>query len=220
MSEYHLHSQSLSGISGLFSIPIASIEQDGKFVTGVNYINRNYLEYGHGKKDIMNVYVFMSYLPFLEIGFKATRQLNYEGSHHTVDRMFNLKVRVVNEKKYLPSIAIGFNNPYSTETDANHFNSSFLVLTKSFFIINSTQSFSITIGYGTDIIKAADYQFIGLFGGISYKPFNFLEGIIEYDAERFNTAVRLTLLNHIKILAGLMGMKDFSGGIGFSILLQ
>lgn len=220
LSIHQSYPQSLTGISGMFSIPIATINKDGEFTSGINYIERKYLKYANGNRDIINFYVYLNYLPFLEIGLRATRQLNYQGKSHTVDRMFNFKIKLIEEKKYLPVIAFGMNNPVSTEVNANHFNSTYLVITKNIYLSDSTQALNITLGYGSDLIKAADYQFIGFFGGVSYKPFNFMEVMIEYDAERFNSALRFTLLNHIKILAGFMGMKDFSGGIGYSFVLQ
>jgi len=213
------YSQSLTGMTGLYSIPIADIYDDGMISTGANFINKKYIEYAKGEKDILNVFVSINYLPFIELGFRVTRQLKYEGKSHTVDRMFNLKVRVIEENKYLPNIAIGFNNPYSTELSANHFNSTFIVLTKNISLNEAINNIGITIGYGSNIIKAADYQFIGLFGGVSFTVLKYFELLLENDAERFNGAVRLTLFKHIKVMAGLMNFKDFSGGLSFSVVL-
>ena len=43
--------------------------------------------------------------------------------------------------------------------------------------------------------------------------------MFEYDADRFNGGVRLTLFDHINLLAGMIGFDSFSGGAGISIIL-
>ncbi|AFN75897.1 hypothetical protein MROS_2667 [Melioribacter roseus P3M-2] len=210
-------SQSLTGMNGLLSIPVPYIGEDAKVTSGVNFIDRKYTDYSQGKRDLLNIFVSINYLPFVELGVRATRQLNYQGNSHTVDRMFNIKIQLIEEDKYLPALSVGFNNPYSSVQSANHFNSTFIVVAKQ--IRTSLGQVSAVLGYGKDIIKAADYQFIGLFGGISYKPYDFVEFIVENDAERFNGALRIHFFKHIHLLAGMMNFKDFSGGISFSFAL-
>ncbi|MGK9477963.1 YjbH domain-containing protein [Melioribacter sp. OK-6-Me] len=209
--------QSLTGISGLFSVPYPYIGNDGEVSPGVNFIDRHYTDYSKGERDLLNVFVTINYLPFVELGFRATRQLNYHGKGHTVDRMFNVKIKIYDENEYLPTLALGFNNPYSTIENANHFNSTYFVAAKQ--IDTEVGDFITVIGYGIDIINAADYQFIGLFGGLSFKPYDFIELIVENDAERFNGAIRLNFFEHIHLLAGLMNFSDFSGGFSFSFRL-
>ncbi len=214
----NIDSQTLVGMKGLLNIPSPYIGKDSEINIGANFIDRKYTEYAKGQKDLLKIFITINYLPFVELGFVATRQLNYRGKNHTVDRMFNLKVKIIEEKVFLPSISVGFNNPYSSDVDANHFNSSYIVLGKK--VDGNLGSVAFILGYGIDLIKAADYQFIGFFGGISYIPINHLEIILEHDADRINAGLRITLLNHIKILAGLMGVKDFSGGLSFSFFLN
>lgn len=207
-------------MSGLISIPTAEINSDNTFNIGTSFINRNITDYANGARDIINVYTNITYLPFLELGIRITRQLNYSGNSHVMDRMFSFRFKVLNESEFLPSLAVGANNPYSTLESANHFNSSYIAVTKNISFSNIINKLSFTLGYGSDFIKAADYQFIGIFGGINLTLFEeSINVLLEYDAERFNVGFRLNLFNHIKLLAGLMDMKHFSGGAAVSFRL-
>jgi len=210
----NLFSQSTTGMTGLISIPVADINKDRTLSIGTSYIDRHITDYAEGVRDILNVYANITYLPFLEIGARITRQLNYSGDSHVVDRMFSFRLKLFNESMYLPSLAVGANNPYSTLVDANHFNSTYIVVTKNIPLKYFLNNLSFTIGYGSDLIEASDYQFIGIFGGGSITLLNeTVDILMEYDAERFNAGLRLNLFEHIKILGGLMDRKYFSGGI-------
>ncbi len=207
-------------MSGLISIPTAEINSDNTFNIGTSFISRHITDYAYGVKDIINVYANISYLPFLELGIRITRQLNYSGNSHVMDRMFSFRLKVLNESEYLPSLAVGANNPYSTEKGANHFNSSYIAVTKNISFSNIVNKLSFTLGYGSDFIKAADYQFIGIFGGINITLFEeSLNVILEYDAERINTGTRLNLFRQLNLLFGLMDFTYFSGSVNFSITL-
>mgnify|MGYP000852397807 CR=1 FL=1 len=213
--------QSLSGMSGLFSIPTADMNQTNSVWFGANFLNKKYLDYDGGDKDVFNAFINVNYLPFLEMGFRVTRRMDTavkEG--HTVDRMANFRIRFIEESNNLPAIAIGANNPISTLEAANHFNSLYIVTTKNFTFDSPVNNIQTTIGYGSDIIKASDYEFIGVFGGVSASFFNFAELLLEYDAEHFNGGIRLSLLNnHIKLLAGYQNFTAFNGGIALSFIL-
>ncbi len=213
------NAQSLSGLSGLFNIPTADLIGDTNINIGANYLERNHLKYGGGKKDVIAPFVTIGFLPFLEVSIRITRQLNYVGESHVMDRMFSGKLKFIEEGRYLPSITLGLHNPYSTDPGAKHFTSTYIVLSKNLYFDSFFNNMHFTLGYGSDIIKAADYQYIGLFGGMSLKVFDLIELIGEYDAERFNTGIRLTLFNHIKLLGGFMDLKHFSGGAAFSFVL-
>jgi len=214
-----LYSQSLTGLSGLFNIPSGDIIEDGRINVGFNFLERNHLKYAGGQKDVISPFISIGFLPFMEISVRITRQLNYQGESHVMDRMFSAKLKFIDEGNYTPTVTLGLHNPYSTDPGAKHFTSTYLAFSKNFYFNSILDRIHFTVGYGSDIIKAADYQFIGLFGGVSLSFFDVIELIGEYDAERFNTGLRLTLFNHIKFLGGFIGFKHFSGGAAFSWVL-
>jgi hypothetical protein len=217
--------QTLTGTTGLFSIPTAETSRDSYIAIGSSVIDRKYLDYSSGKRSILSPFFVFGYLPFLEFTIRVSRQLEFRGGNHTVDRAANFKIKFYYETKYLPSFAIGFQNPYSTVVAANHFNSTYLVASKNIAIGSFLKNLSITAGYGSDIIKAADYEFIGLFGGMEL-TFNLqkylrtdLSLIVEHDAERLNGALKIKLFDAIQIMGGLQGFDAFSGNLAFSFTL-
>ncbi len=215
----NITSQSLSGLSGLLNIPTAEITSDGRINIGANYLERNHLKYAGGKKDVIAPFVTIGFLPFLEVSIRITRQLNYSGESHVMDRMFSCKIKFINEDNFLPVVALGLHNPYSTDPRAKHFTATYFVLSKNIEINSFINKFHVTLGYGSEIIEAEDYQYVGLFGGVSLTIFKSIEIMGEYDAERFNAGFRFTLFNHIKLLGGVMDFKHFSGGAAVSFVL-
>ncbi|MFC2136265.1 YjbH domain-containing protein [Bacteroidota bacterium] len=213
--------QSLTGPSGLFTIPTADILNDGRIFIGANYQDRKYVEYSNYERDILTGSASISFLPFLEITIRGTRRLNIPDTEkHVMDRFIGVKYKFFNEGKYFPSLTVGLNNPLNADPAANHFNSSYIVATKNIESNILVDNISLTLGYGSDFIDATDYQFIGIFGGASIDLYLTQSGessvsfMVEYDADRLNGGVRLTLFDHVNILAGMIGFDSFSGGIG------
>jgi hypothetical protein len=139
------------------------------------------------------------------------------------DRMVSARIKPLNEGKWYPAVVIGLQGAYATsvEGSTSFFNSTYLVATKNFGFKKVINTFGLSLGYGSEVIPANTYQFIGFFGGIRIVPkhLEFLELMLEYDAERWNIGTRITLFKHLIILAGFEGFDAFSGGISYRFLL-
>jgi hypothetical protein len=204
-------------MSGLLSIPSAELNADKTIFVGSNYLNKKYLAYTNEEYAAFDIYTTITYLPFLELGARVTRKLNLPESTvstHNVDRMFSFRLRIFQQNEYIPSFAVGANNPVSTEEAANHFNCLYLVTTKTIPTSSFIENISLTLGYGADVIKAADHEFVGVFGGISFKVLNSVNLVSEYDAKHFNGGVKISLFDHIQFLMCWKSYKYFNGGFG------
>ncbi len=202
---------------------------------GYSYLNSKYYDlYSVGKNYTYSLgYFTITFLPFAEVSVRVTYPNGYNKDHEDIingDRMISGRLQPLRERKYLPSIVIGLQGFYKTTGEglinpdgkgASYFNSSYIVMTKNFRPKNILGKIGITAGYGADVIAANTYQFIGFFGGINISPKNmeYLELMLEYDADKWNTGIRLTILKHIVLLAGLEGMDAFSFGINYRFLL-
>jgi len=222
----HANSQALTGTTGNFNIPTAEIYQDKTIFFGSNLLNKEYKKWGDPDYHAMNFFVTTTYFPFFEISIRFTRMIDmpsdaYESTNG--DRMASARIRICKENKYIPAITLGLQNFFTTleSGDASHFNSTYLVATKNFSIGKVIENISLTAGYGSDLLKAADYQFIGLFGGINIRPENidFIELMFEYDADKWNAGVRVTILKHLVLLVGYEGLDAFSGGVSYRFML-
>ena len=221
ISEF-INGQSLTGMTGYFNIPSANIIEDGQINVGSSFINKKYLKYTGMQKDVAALFLTFGFIPNVELSGRFTRQLKYTGSQHNIDRVASLKIRFLSESKFIPAIALGLHNPISGLEDANHFNSTYLVGTKSFYFEGTNFLFSLTVGQGFDWIKAADHQFIGTFGGLLIRygnQVNIIEIMVENDAERWNAGIRMKLFCFLSVMGGLQGMDSFSGNVSINFSL-
>ena len=101
--------QSLTGNTGLATIPTARLQEDGTLSFGFSYFDKKHQQYFEGTKDFGAAYVNLTFLPFLEVVMRVNRPIPYH-STYTVDRFPMLKIRLLKEKKYLPAVAVGMVN--------------------------------------------------------------------------------------------------------------
>jgi hypothetical protein len=212
--------QSLTGTTGYFNIPSGELYPDKTMYVGASFLNKKYVEWSGYEYTAMPVFVTATFLPFMEISIRYTRALGREDYSSTVgDRMASARFRPLKEGKYWPSVVIGFQNFFTTlgSGEASHFNSTYIVATKNFKLNKVLNNIGLTAGYGSEVFTSADYQFIGLFGGMkfSFNKLEFIEWMVEYDADKWNAGARLTLFKHLVLLAGFEGMEAFSWGVSY-----
>lgn len=219
-------SQALTGTSGNYNIPTAEIFEDKTMFIGTNLLNKEYKKWGSTDYHAMDFFITTTYFPFFEVSIRFTRMIDMPSSAYEStngDRMASARIRLLKEQRYLPAVLVGFQNFFTTleSGDASHFNSTYFVATKNFKINKVLKNINLTAGYGSDMLKSADYQFIGLFGGVKLIPqyLDFLELMFEYDAEKWNAGVRVTILKHLIVLAGYEGLDAFSGGLSYRFIL-
>lgn len=217
--------QSLTGSSGYFNIPSAEIYPDATIYAGGNYFDKNNMPFGNYKYPGVAAFVTMTFLPFMEGTIRFTRVVGPDVDHSSTvgDRMATARFRFLRERKYRPAMLVGFQNFFTTLSsgDASHFNSTYLVLTKNFKFRKVFHKIGVTAGYGIELFKSSDYQFIGLFGGAKFvfKKLEFLELMVEYDADQWNAGARITFFKHLILLGGIQGMKEFAGGVSYRFKL-
>lgn len=208
------YSQSLIGLEGFLNTPNAEINQDGTVSFGFAFFKREVLPFTFTHNGIA-YYASLVLLPFIQTSFRFTK--NLVPGDALGDRMLMGKIRLKEEEEIFPSIAIGVHDLFhSNENETNRFAASYLVITKNFAILPKYFSIMSNFGYGTDWISASSSQYVGIFGGFSFTFLNSIELMGEYDAERFNAGLRITLFKHIKLLGGFMDLKHFSGGAAVS----
>ena len=156
-----LYAQSLSGSTGLVTIPTADMPQDGEISFGASLRNKkNNVRYPDKYHQIA-FYISLGYLPFLEVSVRITRQLNYPGKQALGDRMPSIRLRFVKEKEYLPSLVLGAHDFMWAfgGTDAIHYNAFYAVAAKHFNFSDRGIDLGTHIGYGLKLMKAAHYEF-------------------------------------------------------------
>jgi hypothetical protein len=213
--------QSLMGTSGLITIPTAAVLEDREISFGSSWLNREWLAYSNNEYHSMINFVTIGYLPFIEISLHLTRLLNHPSPRAFGDRMVGVRLRLLKESEFLPSLVLGIHDFLWSVSGypTNSFNALYLSTSKSLRFDSPIDRIQIHLGYGTDWLDAENHQFVGLFGGISVSPRPSIAFMLEYDAERINCGLQISIFDHIELLAAISDSNALSGGMVYKFRL-
>lgn len=203
---------SLTGNTGLVTIPTAEMLEDREIRFGLNWLDKKYVPYAAGKRNVIVPYFTTGYLPLLEVSLRLTRLATRHPprSHAGIgDRMASVRLRLYNESGFFPSVVLGVHDPYGN----SFFYSSYLVTSKRFQAAYTAMSFH--LGYGIDRDEAMGNQFVAAFGGVSLSPMRHLALMLEYDSERFNCGALVSLFGRFDVLLALLNLDTFSAGVSY-----
>jgi len=213
--------QSVTGTSGLIHIPSARMLEDGQLVIGAAFIPKGiyHRTYGPNKFDVrlnpgLNTYITYGFLPFLEIMFRYSHELNIPVSFETEyfpDRMFSARLRVINETKNLPSIVFGIHDLaqyIGVVSGVPNFSTNYVVGSK-LFSISDKLNIDLDIGYAFDISKFKTVAYNGLFGGVEiyHNSFGQFSLNAEYDSNKFIFGGKINLFSKINLMLGLWDLN-------------
>lgn len=150
----------LNGQSGLINMPDGRVASDGTLRLGLSYADPYFSAWGS-----------LGLFPFLEVYGRYTEIQNLPAFGDEYgdykDKEAGLKLRLLDEGRYLPSLSVGAQDFFGTSL----FEAEYVALSKRI------GDFDFTLGYGGDRID-------GAFGGLRYTP-GALPGlslVAEYDA--------------------------------------
>jgi hypothetical protein len=221
-----LSAQYSLGVSGLWTVPSAEMQPQGRFMAGVNYLP-DALTPAEWAYDTGNYFFNISFLPFLEVAYRCTliqQALSGRNGHYKwqQDRSVSLRLRPLKESRYFPSVVIGSNDAFTTHqlnplqdvSGNRYFSSVFAVATKR------VQAFSFTLGGLISLRKQAVEH--GVFAGAAYAfPFRQpLSLVVEYDSHQLNAGLKARLFNHCSVHVFAYGVKALSGGIRYEFDLM
>ena len=217
-----LHSQSITGTQGQFFIPTAEMHSDRTLVLGAGYIPKGYFQrYNRSVNPGMPTFVTVTFLPFVEIMFRYTHELNMRVNPETKyypDRMFAGRIRLLKESKYIPAIVVGandFTKALGLSTAPTNYSSTYVVGTKSFKYLE--YQFATSLGYGLDVLELDRYDFLGIFGGVEIRHNQLANSSLslEYDTRNIHLSIGHTFFNRLVIKAGLWDLKKPAAMIAY-----
>jgi len=217
-------SQSVSGVPGYVRIPSAVFCDDGSLVTGVSFLPKQHLPYSKYRSDALAVFASLTFLEFIEVDLRVTRQLDVpSGAHHVVDRVPTVRFRILKEKKYLPAVAAGFHDILSSyeSGEARHFGASYLVMTKNFRLAQGWLIVGATAGWGAHTFIWKNDEFKGFFGGVSLgsEKIRWLNLLADHDGKCFSAGLRVSLFDRLTLTAATMNFDSFTGTLGYRFRL-
>ena len=216
---FSAQAQSLTGTQGLITVPTARMHADGTLAIGSGYVSSRHSTYqpteARPARAYVPAYASLTLLPSVEVGFRFSRALDTGTAEALGDRMFLVRVRVLEEGDIVPAVALGAHDFLrSSEQVTAHFSALYVVASKR--VVRGGPAFlrgaSVHVGYGSDVFEAKAHQFVGLFGGLDVPLFQSDGGIVrnwrvlaEYDGETVTVGQRLGLGPGVNLTAGLQG---------------
>ncbi|WP_163211507.1 YjbH domain-containing protein [Bacteroides sp. 519] len=207
------------GLTGQLNIPTAELNETGTFMGGFNFLPEkttpDKFDY-----NTWNYFVNMTFFSFLEINYKCTLIkgdfMSNKYKFREQDRSFSAKLRLLQEGKYLPAIAVGVNDPL--KQGMNYFASLYGVLTKN-LLPKSEHKLALSLGYYHGLNSSTLQD--GLFGGIRYTPafLKQISAMAEYDSQGFNLGIAAKVWKHLSMHIFTHEFKCVSGGIRYEYTL-
>jgi hypothetical protein len=225
--------QSLTGTTGLITVPTAGLAKDGEVLSGVSIGNRKY-NVQKPKFHDYSYFITIGFLPFLEVSLLLHRNYHFVWTDELTemtgltsqgigDRMASVRLRLIGEKKYLPSMVLGahdFFSAFGKSTEVTFHNALYVAFSKKLRPPGFPVRFGLHAGYGTDWMKANHHDFVGIFGGVSVEAGSWMTLMAEYDTEKFNGGAAFHFFRHIQVLLALKNFNTFAGSLGYSFRLH
>ena len=221
-----LRAQYAMGTTGLLNIPTAEWNQAGTIKLGANFLTKEILPEAFNY-NTYNYFVTANLFSFIELTFRETLlKSSYMSSHPSFkeqDRSFSVRINLLKEKKWWPSIAIGSHDPMA-DYGNNYYESYYGVLTKGFDLGRNRLSATLGYFYGKAASgKGVAYhnRFDGPFGGLCFQPAGFhqLKLMAEYDSMGWNAGAALTLWKRLGLHCFTHDFKGVVAGIRYECIL-
>ena len=206
--------QSVTGTSGLIHIPSARMLEDGQLVLGAAYIPKPYFQrYERRLNPGLNTYITYGILPFVEVMFRYTHELNTPVNVETQyfpDRMLGFRARLLTEKKYLPAIVLGLQDASAIIGDTclgcSNYSATYFVGSKNFK--TDFGNFDLSLGYAFDFLELKSKDYKGVFGGISFSPNLYKNAsiLVEHNSKGINTGINTIVLSRFNLMLGLWNL--------------
>lgn len=227
--------QQYLGTNGLIHVPTAEMDSAGVARIGIHYVEKHMIPDGikltpeRTKFNSLTNYLSITPFRWIEAGYGYTLwKMHYnkdasEGTgFYSKDRYFSLRLNVLYETRYVPSIVVGGNDVWGSGDDgfsaSNHYRNYYVAASKHFDLCGHV--------VGTHLAyrkwkRQSNKKWDGLVGGITYRPqfYTPLRLMGEYDGDGINIGADCLLFRHFLIQASLQKGKYPSGGLCYQINL-
>ncbi|SFV71425.1 hypothetical protein MNB_SV-13-559 [hydrothermal vent metagenome] len=160
-------------------------EGDGQFVF-TNQVDNLHPEIKNYRdnKEAQNYFLNFGVLPNLEFGGRyAYTKNSLSDSMILCDRTVSAKYELPFSYEYIPSIAIGMQD---IGGGAPNFRTNYIVGS------SELDDFRVSLGYGS-----GEKRMEGVFGGVEYQPFSWVQLVADYDGEEIHSGVKLSHPVHL-----------------------
>ena len=212
---------SLFAYSGYLTTPSAYIK-DGRLGFHYSYLPNDVSIYYKGVSDNRIFSASFGFFPFMECYFSvyvapSVKWIYNYGSIKT--RSPGVKFKILNERKYVPAVALGIFDPnikkIGADFSVSNISSTFLVLSKKFPFRQS----SVSIGYGVNSLKGRWARLVGVFGGINIHLSKNISLVVDYDTKEWSKGISAVWYGFDTIIGIIDGASPaYRIGYNFNLL--
>ena len=234
LANSYIIAQQYAGMTGLLHVPSAEMDTIVNFRLGVHAIPTDMMPDGirfEGEKYASsNWYVSAMPLKWLEVGYSFTlmkfrKNLDKESDEigfYSKDRYFSLRLRLLNEGRYWPSVVIGGNDVTGQrdgDSESFYFRNFYLATSKHLDLPFGVVGGHLTYRKWT---RSYNSRWDGVVGGITLRPsiYSPLRAIAEYDGDGINIGADCMLFRYVLLQASLIKCRYLSVGGAIRIELK
>lgn len=229
----NLHAQQYCGINGLIHVPTADMDTVGIARVGAHYIPKammpDRMRIDGEKFNSFTNYLSVTPFRWIEVGYGYTLwkfhqdlNPNKKTGFYAKDRYFSVKIQVIQEDKWWPSVAFGGNDVWGSrdegESSSNYNKNYFLSLSK-----HLDYKKNIIGGHLTYRKWDRDFnrKWNGVVGGITFQPafYQQLRLISEWDGCEMNIGADCRLFKYFLVQVALLDFSHVNAGLSLYIPL-
>ena len=210
---------SLTGMTGFINTPWCGVIQDRRVEAGYNQIPKK-AAYDHRDEYRNDVYyAALGFLPHVEAGLRWTvlpgsrafSDVAPDSKLTDSDRMLSGRISLLTPRLGRPGLAVGIEDAFGTR----RFHSTYAVAGIPFEYQGLHSR--LTLGYAPRVLTASRYTLDGAFGATEVNVWRPVALSLEYDTEKWNTALGLELPLGLRARVALLDMQHLSFGAGWSV---
>jgi hypothetical protein len=212
---------SLTGMTGFINTPWCGVMEDRRVEIGYNQVPREaaYDHRGSHRNDVY--YAALGFLPRIEAGLRWTVIPGLKAFADEVpesrltdsDRMLSGRIELFPPGPRRPGLAIGIEDAFGTR----RFHSTYAVTGIPFEYQGLRNR--ISVGYASRVVTASRHVLDGAFGAVEVAHRWPVALAVEYDTEKWNTALGVDVGLGIRTRVALLDWQHVSFGAGWSVAL-
>ncbi len=219
--------QQYIGLEGMIHVPTADMDTVGIARVGAHYVPKKMMPDkmlldGEKFNSLTN---YLSITPFrwIELGYGYTLWKFHKNKNpkndvgfYAKDRYFSVKLQLLKEDKWWPSVAVGGNDVWGSndagESGSNYYKNYFAALSKHFdFGGNQIGAHMVYRRWNRDF----NQKWNGVVGGLTFQPsfYQPLRVMCEWDGNEVNVGADCRLFKYFLVQCALLDFSHFNAGL-------
>ncbi len=228
-----MSAQQYVGLSGMIHVPTADMDTVGIARVGAHYIPKSMMPdqmlFDGEKFNSLTNYLSVTPFRWVQVSYGYTLWKFHQNLKPTAksgfyakDRYFSLKLQVIPEGKWWPSLAVGGNDVWGSaddgESGSNYYKNYFVAASKHLDL--GGHLIGGHVAYRQWKLES-NREWNGVVGGLTYQPsfYRPLRAMVEWDGAEVNIGADCRLFKYFLVQCALLDFTDFNAGLSLYIPL-